>query len=220
MPPVDLFTAMHKGVRALVYDQASRLQSADFGDAAVAETTLDHVGHALDLLHEHAVHEERFVFSELRRFDAGLADELQGAHRTIDKKIEAVRAAVAQTAEAPDAGKLETGAELNRRFNELVAFSLSHNNDEERRAVAATTRYFSGEELAAMRMGMQASQTRERAAEWARWVLPALSLPELAGLLADMQGTVPPPAFEGATRVARQALGEEKWCEVALAAGL
>jgi hypothetical protein len=220
MPRVDLFTAIHKGIRALVYDQSSALQSADLGDETEGPATLARVEHTLELLHEHSVHEDRFVFSELRRFDPGLVDELQGAHRTIGKKIDAVRAAAAQTRAATKAAKLETGAEVNRRFNELIAFYLSHNNDEERRAVAATASHFTDEELTAMRLGIQGSQAPERAAEWASWMLPALNVPEVAGMLAGIRASVPPSAFEGMKQMARQALGDDRWRKVALAAGL
>jgi hypothetical protein len=220
MQRVDLFTAVHKGIRALIYAQASALQAADFDDESETRLTLSQVEHTLQLLHEHCLHEERFVFSELRRFDAGITDDLQGTHRTIEKKIESAQAALVQTADAPDGRRLEAGAELNRRFNELVAFYLSHANDEDRRAVAATTKYLSDDQLVAMRIGMQSTQMRERAAEWARWMLPALNVCELARLLADTRATAPPPAFEGAAQVARQSLGEEKWQRVAAAAGL
>jgi hypothetical protein len=72
-----------------------------------------------------------------------------------------------------------------------------------------------------MRVGMQTTQMRERAADWVRLMLPALNESELARLLADMRATAPPLTFAGATRtrVARETLSEEKWRRVAAAAG-
>jgi hypothetical protein len=221
MPRVDLFTAIHKGIRSLVYHQASALQATDFSDATEAQVSLSDLEHTLELLHEHSAHEEHFIFSELRRFEPGLVEELEGAHKTIARKIASAQAAATQTQEAAAAAdKLSAGAELNRRFNELVAFSLSHNNDEERRAVAATTGHFPDEQLVNMRAGIQAGQTPERAAEWAGWMLPSLSGPELAGLPAGARASVPPPVFAGMVQVARGALGEERRQKAAAAEGL
>jgi hypothetical protein len=220
MPRVDLFTAIHKGVRALIYDHGLRLQTADLGGPDAAGT-LAALAHALELLHEHGGHEEHFIFPPLRRFEPDLVAEMLETHRGIEARITAVRGAAehVRAASAVDA-RAEAGDELGRRFNELAAAYLSHVAREEVTVLPATRRHFGDEELMAMRAAIIQSQPPEQYEEWLRWMLPALNPAELTGMLAGAKATVPPPVFEEMTAVARAALGDERWRQVAEAAGL
>jgi hypothetical protein len=55
-------------------------------------------------------------------------------------------------------------------------------------------------------------------AEWLGIMLPALSMPERAGMLGGMR-QVPAPVLEILTAPARAALGAQAWAETAAAAG-
>ncbi len=62
MPRFDLFTSIHKAIRAMVYETGRALQTADFADGASAAGAVDRLEPVLVLLAEHHETEEQFVF--------------------------------------------------------------------------------------------------------------------------------------------------------------
>jgi hypothetical protein len=221
MQRVDLFTTVHKALRSLIYHLSSMLQTADFTDEQATKASLAALDHFLELLHEHAMHEDRTVFAETHKFEPELVDELEAEHKEIDKHLEQVHKASAQVlAAATKEERIAAGDTLNRAVNNFIAFYLTHLTHEEATVLPATWKHFTDEQLVAMRIDVQRNTSPGRFAEWMRWMFPAMNINELVDMFRGLKAHAPPPFYEAMCQVANVSLGEVGWRGLQLRAGL
>lgn len=220
MPRLDLFTAIHKAIRAMVYDAGGRLQTTDFSDGRAADETTAHLVSVLSLMREHHDTEEEFVFPEVSRFDKPLVDELQSQHRTIETLLAIAGDAVAAVEAADAAARPEAGDELNRRFNELVAYYLEHLAHEEVTILPTTWEHFSDAELGAIQGAIMTSLRPRLALDGLSWMFRGLNRQELVGMLAGAKAAMPAAALEGIKDLGAATLEPERWALVREQAGL
>ena len=177
---VDLFSTIHKGIRALLFELAVDAARADVTSTSAVDALADKVERVLGFLDEHAGLEDRFVIPELRALDPDLADELARDHRALD----AVQTEVGLAADAISLADLSqrplAGAQLCRVINHLVAVQLLHMNREETEINAILWAGRDDAALAALRARMAGSLPRERIAEWMAIVTTALNPTEIA----------------------------------------
>jgi hemerythrin-like domain-containing protein len=221
MPRVDLFTTVHKALRALIYHLGSTLQTADFSDEERARDTIAELKHLMEMLHEHAMYEDKTVLSAARKFDAELVDNLEAEHHELGARQDIVNAAVSRVEAAANAEeRIAAGEELNRSVNEFIAFYLAHLAHEERTILPATWKYFNDEELIGMRVAVQRSTSPGRFEEWMRWMFPAININELTGIFRGLSSHAPRPFYLAMSQIARVSLGEVRWRRVQERAGL
>lgn len=220
-PRVDLFTTVHKALRALIYHLSTMLQTADFTDERAAKAVLGALEHFLELLHEHAGHEDRTVFAETRKFEPEMVDKLEEEHQEIDKHLADVHKSIAAVqAATTDPERIATGAQLNRSVNTFIAFYLTHLMNEENTVLPATWKHFTDEQLLGMRLDVQRHTPPARYAEWMRWTMPAMNINELMGMFKSLKDHAPQPFYDAMCQTANVALGEVGWRNLQLRAGL
>lgn len=221
MGRVDVFTTVHKAIRALIYDLGLMLQTADFTEERARNASLAALEHFLELLHEHAGYEDRTVFAATYRFEPETIDTLEAEHHQIAAHLDQVHKSIARVKAAEtDQERIEAGAELNRSVNKFVAFYLGHLAHEEDTVLPATFKYFTDEELMGMRAEVQRSTTPARFAEWMRWMYPNVNINELTETFRGLKAHAPRPFFEAMSQVAHMSLGELRWRDLELRAGL
>jgi hypothetical protein len=154
------------------------------------------------------------------RFDKALIDELQGQHRTIETLLAIAGDAVATLEAADAASRSEAGDELNRRFNELVAFYLEHLAHEEVTILPASWEHLSDAELGAIQDSIMASLRPQLALDWLSWMFRGLNRQELVGMLVGAKAAMPAPALEGIKDLGAANLEPERWATVREQAGL
>lgn len=204
----------------MVYDAGSRLQTTDFADGRAAAETTAHLVWVLSLMREHHDTEEEFVFPEVSRFDKALVDELQREHRTVETLLAIAGDAVAAVGAADATTREEAGTELNRRFNELVAFYLEHLAHEEVTILPATWEHFTDAELGAIQGAIMGSLKPQLALDWLTWMFRGLNRQELVGMLAGAKAAMSAPALEGIKDLGAANLEPERWAAVREEAGL
>jgi hemerythrin-like domain-containing protein len=221
MGRVDLFTTVHKAIRALIYDLSMMLQTADFTDERARNACLAALEHFLELLHEHAGYEDTTVFAATHRFEPQIIDTLEEEHHQIAVHLEQVHKSIARVKSATtDQERIEAGAELNRSVNKFIAFYLSHLAHEEDTVLPATLKYFNDDELMGMRAEVQRTATPARFAEWMRWMYPSVNINELTEMFRTLKAHAPPPFYEAMSQVAHMSLGELRWRDLQLRAGI
>ena len=172
MTRVDLFTVIHKGLRALLFDLSRDAARIDLTSTHAVDGLVATIERTLGFLDEHAHVEDTYLASSL---DPGLAAELAADHRALEVvQLEVQRAADA-LALAELSARAEQGAHLARVINHLVAVQLVHMNREETELNAVLWAKFSDAELIAIRNRVKSTQTAERQAEWTKIVGPALN---------------------------------------------
>ena len=91
MPVQDLYTAVHKACRSMLYDMGSKLQMNDFTDETTTRDLVSHLRYHLELFNGHAQDEERFIHSKMREFEPELVDTLEVNHDEIERKGDVIK---------------------------------------------------------------------------------------------------------------------------------
>jgi hypothetical protein len=220
MPRADLFTSIHKAIRALVCHTVGVLQRADFADAGEARGAAAELEKALLLLRDHHDTEERYIFPEVRPFEPQIVDALEADHREIERLLGVAEEALAAAGAAGDASRADAGVALNRRFNELAAFYLEHLAREETTILPATWEHFTDEALGAIQAAIMQGLPPDEVVAWLTWMVRALNRAELVGMLGGAKATMPPPAFAHVKAVAEANMDAGLWRAVSEQAGL
>lgn len=211
----DLFTFIHKALRSIIYNAASKLQTADFTEEKEIENLLASLRHDLDLLHEHAVNEDNIIFPEIANNEPDMISELNDEHKALEEKLHKIKTQIEKTNLTADNEKrVELGSELNNLFNDFAASYLAHMNHEEATVLEASFKYLSDAELIAIRTRIQTQIPSERYKTWLHWMLKSLNNSELIGLLGGMKASAPAHVFENVVGVAQSVIENKKWNKI------
>ena len=220
MPRFDTLTSIHKAIRAMVYEEGGALQTTDFADRQEAARAAAHLETVLFLLHDHHTTEEKFVFPKLRPFEEQLVDAMLAQHREVVRLLGVTEEARMLVA-AEDAGdRVAAGGELNRRFNEMIAFYFDHLAREELEVLPATWRHFDDGELMAIQGAIVSEAEPDVAFQWLAWMFKGLNRPELVGLLSGARMAMPPEALEAVRGLGAASLEPAAWEAVREQSGL
>jgi Hemerythrin HHE cation binding domain len=221
----DLFTPVHKGIRAMIYDLGGRLQRVDFADPTASRAVLADLQHdfgtavsatcVLCLLHSHAGHEERGPFPQMQSFDPTLIRMLIDDHQEISRRLVGISKLADELATmGAEETRTAMGARINREVNEFFAYYLAHMNKEEVTIVPAMQQHFTDDQMRAMQGAIMGSMPPERLASYLRWMLPSLTLSELTGILGGVKAGAPPQFFQFVTGVGEAHVDPTRWAAV------
>ena len=221
MARADLFTLPHKAVRSIIYELGKIIQTTNFDIRNETESTLPRLKHDLDMLHQHAVHENLYVFPKVQANEPKMIDMLTREHEEIEVKMGTVLKTTDElnSIESREQ-RIEKGNALYQEANDLFAFYLTHNNNEEATVLPATQKYHTDEALRAIRATIMKSMSPEQSTDWLSWIFSAGNNNEATSLLVGLKEGAPPPIFENMARIAQNALGEDRWKVVKAKAGL
>lgn len=172
---VDLFSTIHKGVRAMLFDLSATAARADVTSTASVDELVAHVDRVLSFLDEHAGLEDQFIFPVVRTLDPLLADELAADHRGLDAVQREVELAAHALALTDLSQRPVVGAQLIRVVNHLIAVQLLHMNREETEVNATLWAGLSDVELGAMRARIGSHIPSDRMAQWVAILEPAMN---------------------------------------------
>lgn len=215
---IDLFTPIHKAIRALIYHMGGTLLTTDFSDDQEANSTFDALEKMLDLLEEHAHHEDNIVFPPIEKASPGISQELEVQHQEGEEKVSGLQVLLKELRTADTSTRIARANILSIYFTDLIAFYLSHMNREEETVLPVSQQLLSNEELTAIRVRIQMNTSPERYAEWMRWMLPALNIRELAGLYRQVKNSAPAPVFEKIQSIGREVIDEARWQRMSIMA--
>lgn len=214
-PKTDLFTAIHKAIRTMLYEGGKRLQATDFSDEKEMKAALEHLDHVLAFLHEHAENEDNLIFPAVERVAPGVTSQAEAQHheyesiqRQLLDQMEALRGC-----EDPQE-RMQMGARLNRAYASFLAFSLLHLNTEEETVLPASMEHLTEEERMAIRSRITAAIPPDVYDRWMEYMLPSMTVSELKGMFASMRGKVPAPIFENMKAFAKAVVPARRWEKV------
>ncbi len=218
----NLFRPIHKGIRLMLYQMGSRLQSTNFADVTEGNRFVRRMKHELGdslsncflcLLRVHSSHEEKDIFSEIRTHDPDVIDLVMKEHGEIARRIWLTTKTGDElaTITAP-ARRIEVGDRLNQEMNDLFVAYLAHLNNEEATLVPLMWDWFTDVQLRAMRAKFYDSLPLPLFETWMRWTLPALNEEELivlfSGLKKDAESST---RFPDWVRLAHMTLDFDRW---------
>ncbi len=223
----DLFTPIHKGLRSMIYDLSSRLQTNDFANRGTTEAlAIDlerefevarSAGCVLCVLARHAEDEESVVFGEVARTEAPLVQRLIEQHHDLTRReLDIGRRARDIAAMDDPAERIRAGVELNRSANALFGAYLSHMNLEETDLVPRMQQRFTDAQMLAMRGAIIGGMPPDRLFAILRWMLPSLNVTELSELLRSVRPGVPPAMYRQLTDLCDARVNPAIWSEARL----
>lgn len=204
----DLYGMVHKAQRYHLFTFAQDLSRADLTNDGVRTDLARRVHGIVEMLRDHAANEERYIHPLFERLGAG-ADAIDTEHHALEARLAELVAIV-------DGGRWD---ELYRVTMRFIGEYLLHIDAEERAQAEVLWPNYSDAELTAVFVRFKAE--RDPAADRADLALflPALSVPELTGLLGRIRGSAPERQRSDVFDLARSVLGRERWTEVERALG-
>ena len=206
----SFFRQVHKGIRAVASSLVAQAGRTDFSDRAEVQALRRQVDEAFAVFEAHAAHEDASITPLLRVCASDVAADCEADHRAQALRLRDLRSAFARAAsggaQAPALGHAFVLG-LSRFHGEM----LVHMADEEERLMPALWAAFDDEALRRVHQALlDGLRPAERLATM-RFMLPALSAPERAAVLAGARESAPAAAYEGILRVAREVLSGEDW---------
>ena len=217
----DLFTFIHKSIRSMIYNAASKLQTADFTDEKEVKILLVSLRNDLDLLHEHAVNEDNIIFPEIANEEPQMIELLNEEHKKLESKLNGILALIEKIEHSNSLEeRVRLGNSLNSLFNDFIADYLAHMNHEEATVLEASFKYLTDEELIAIRTRIQSNVPPDKYKVWMNWMLRSLNNSELIGLLGSMKTGAPSNVFQNILEVTKSVIDSERWLKMKLSLGI
>ena len=207
----NLYTDIHKGLRALLTDSLLAVGRMDPQDAAAVAATTTRVARMLDFCAAHLQHEDRFIHPAIEARAPGAAAGAAHDHREHEQAIAALRALTARLGTTPAPGRAGVAHALYLQLSRFVAHNLEHMHTEETAHNAALWAHYSDAELVTLHDALVATIPPEEMMFTLSWMLPAQNPAERAALLSAMQAGAPAPVFAAVLDLARTHLPAADW---------
>jgi hypothetical protein len=212
----NLFQPIHKGIRSMLYELGSRLQTTDFANVDESNRFAEHLKRNLNsslsscilcLLRAHSSHEERDIFAKVRVHDQDAIDFVMKEHAEVSRRIMGVATTCNEVLKLDSpARRIEVGDRLTLEANDLFANYLTHLNNEEAVLVPIMWERFTDEELRSMRSVFYDHLPLSLFEVWMRWTLPSLNMNELLVLFTGLKASSDPTRWNDWVRMAHETL--------------
>jgi hypothetical protein len=218
----DLFTPIHKAIRAMIYNVGGRLQSNDFTDITGSKPLLADLEHefsaaisagcVLCLLHQHASDEETGVFPAVAKHNAALVQAFIEDHHVLARQLDAItKMARELPLETQPEERVQLGITLNQKANVFFAAYVNHMNREEEKLVPLMRDRFTDDQMRAMRGAIMGGMPPDRLASILRWMLPSLNVVELTDMLRGIKASSPPQVLQFISGIAIERVDPQRW---------
>ena len=206
LPQVDVYGAVHKGIRYALLDLLRRMGTVAPTDTSGVEMVLDDLDGAFYLCAAHAAQEDRYVHSVIEGARPGALARFDAVHAALGEILEALRTATGEVLCA--APELRPGRFrlLYLRYATFVAQALEHMSEEEIEVQALLEQLFSLEQLRAIQHSMLGSIGPEELLVFLRVMVPAAAPHERAALLAQPRAALSRDAFEAVMSTVKRCL--------------
>ena len=217
---LDLYAPIHKALRLALTETLVLVGRLDVRDAAELVSTLARLEDLLDLCTRHLEHENALVHPAIE------ARQPEGTRRTADDhvehlaSIEALRAEGEALRDARPEARAGIALRLYRHLALFVAENLQHMHVEETVNNALLWAHYGEAELVDLHERLLASIPPAEHLEVARWMVPALTPAERAGMLQGARAGMPPEAFLGYLEHVRPHVDARGWTKLAQALGV
>lgn len=219
-PRLDLYTPIHKALRAFLSDTLVRVGALDARHPKERADTCAQVLALLEQMRRHLSHENAFIHEALERRSPGLCTAIAREHdHHLDSMADlGVLARALRDGDASHADQL--ALRLYRHLADFTAENFVHMREEETVINARLWSLFGDDELAALHDRLLASIPPDEMASTLRWLATALSVPELTDLYGGMRDSAPAPVFVAMFDIARDHMQPERLARLAGALGL
>jgi hypothetical protein len=206
---VDLYRDIHKGIRAELFAVTTEAGGIDPGDLRDRAALTAHVTSVIELLVQHAEHEDAGIQPALEAELPDLAAVIEADHHALEARLEQLSelAQVVQVAATADQRH-----RTHQLYVELASFTsayLAHQDTEERVVMPALQSAIGIDAVLAIHGGIIASIPPDEMVRSLALMFPAMNVDDRTELLGGMQATAPSEVFAGSLSLLRSVLPAE-----------
>jgi len=208
----NIFYQVHKGLREMLYDTASRLQQTDFNQPEETSFILKQVSTVTGLFDHHAATEDSMILPAIEKYEPSVSTLFAEEHVQDHALGEKLRSIIKGVQEASSQNDKNTwGTLLRPVFIEFMVFNLEHMAKEEEVLNKLLWRYYSDEELHGITEKILAHLPPEILQQHSVWMLRSQSNSEIVAWLKQVGATAPDFIFRGLVEAAEKELPEQRW---------
>lgn len=215
----DLYTTIHKALRALLCDALVSAGRMDCGDEAEVSSTLARVRQVIELTRHHLHHENQHVHPVLESRQRSSTLAAAREHTEHEQAFERLEARALAVERSQGAEREAAALDLYRELALYAAEDFRHMHAEENDLNALLWQHCSDAELKAVHNAIVSSVAPRVMADYLRWLAPALNPSERAELLSGMRQALPGEAFAGVLELVRSVIGAREWAKLVAALG-
>lgn len=219
-PRMDMYSGIHKALRALMADTLLALGRMDVEDEPEVAQTTQRVIELGEFCASHLRHENEFVHAAIEARAPGASAAIGHDHEEHLQHIARLTKGAAALRQLSVQDRFAAAQALYRELSLFIAENFQHMHVEETAHNAVLWARYTDGELAAIHDALVASIPPEEMMFVARWMVPFMNPAERAGVLADMRGKAPAPAFEAVLATVQPHLAAREWAKLARALGL
>ena len=215
MQRFNMFTLIHKALRALLYDTALTIQQTWFADTAEASATIEKIEDVLFLFEQHAHHEDSFVLPAVELFEPQLSDSFEKEHIT-DLKLSSrlknllnIYRNLNFTEE-----RTEAGSAVSKAFVEFMVFNLEHMAKEEILINKALWKHYTDEQLLEINRNLVASIPQEELSFSTKWMMRGINSSDAAQWLKSAKHNAPAFVDQGLISLAENEMPADQFKKI------
>lgn len=217
----DMYTAVHKGLRAFMVDTLTAVGRIDPGDPSEVADGIARTRALIEICSDHLHHENQFIHSaiEARRPGSTAITTIDHTHHEeaferLTDEVLVVEGSVSKEE------RQKALLKLYRSLSIFVADNFVHMNVEEIYNTATLWELYNDTELLAIHDRIVSSIAPEKMVVYLRWMIPSLSFPERVGMLTGMRSTMPGEVFGHVLHIVESSLSRKDWEKLTKALGV
>jgi len=215
----DIYVSIHKALRHWMLDTLLRVGALEVSDEAEVGAVLGQVEALLAQCRAHIGHENDFVHPALEAARTGASARIAHEHREHHAAIDALAEDTRRLRATAAARRGPAALRLYRDLALFVADNFQHMHHEETVHNATLWASYADAELEALHGRLLASLPPQEVFTVARWMIPAMTPGERAGMLAGVRANAPEGVFEALVAHVRPHLDAAAWSRLAPAIG-
>ena len=192
---IDLYYAVHKGLRLANARMLIALGQSDPADYAEVEAVLGKLAQHLDLCLVHLKHENAKIHALVDARAPGASGEAAEDHEHHLQSFIELRQIAEAVAVADDAERPVAMRRLYQRFALFVAEDLEHMHEEETRLMPVIAQHFNAEEVEGIQRSIISAIAPAEMASFMRCMLGAATRSERIATVSGMKASMPPEVF-------------------------
>lgn len=217
---MDLYSGIHKALRAWMASMLCRLGSVDSTVDAECSAVVLALGDLLDVMHGHLVTENTLVHPVIEARFAGALRDIEQDHQGHELAIARLRGLASGLLAAPATQRPALALHLYREFALFMAENITHMQVEETRNQQLLWDGCTDAELMELHERIIAAHPPHKMMAIGRWMIPAMNHPERVMMLAGMRAGAPAEFFAEMLQMTQERLDAADWDRLCVALGL
>jgi hypothetical protein len=213
----NIYAVIHKALRLAMAETLPAVGRLDANDPREVSEGIVRVRDLVRFCKLHLDAEETFIHPALEARRPGTSARIASEHVEHLAAIAAIERAVEALARAPGAARSAAAFALYAELGKFVGENFVHMHVEETVHNAALWDAYTDEEILAIENAIKAHHTPEEMTFVLRWMLPAMTPAERAGMFTGLRKVAPPPVVEQMVALAKAHVDADAFDKLTLA---